>query len=103
MISVFKAVALTTLLHASDKCVTHIIFDTGHVSIRVATVFFQIFIANIEVREKAEASSIVPVLSKLKLCWVGHVSRMENHFLPNIISCGKFASTQQQKSKEEEM
>lgn len=77
-VSVYKAVVLTTLLyHVPPSPETPRAFPSALPPHNPQHSWCD-FVANTEVFESAEVTSIETMVLKVKLCWVGHVSMMEN-------------------------
>ena len=78
-IRVYRDVVLTTLLYGSETWVTY----RSHIRLRerfqqrclrtILNIHWSDFIANIEVLEQAEVSSIEAIILKYQLRWAGHV------------------------------
>ncbi|XDV53782.1 hypothetical protein PO909_022204 [Leuciscus waleckii] len=97
-VSVYKAVVLTTLLYGAESWVTyrHHLRPLERFHQRCLRTIFNIrwsdFVANTEVLESAEVTSIEAMVLKVQLPWAGHISRMENHRLPKIVLYGELSS-----------
>ncbi|XP_069778346.1 uncharacterized protein [Narcine bancroftii] len=98
-ISVYRAVVIPTLLFDSKSWVLyrhHLrLLERFHQRClrSILNIHWSDFISNIEVLEMAEGDSIESTLLKIKLRWVGHVSRMEDHRLPKIVLYGKLSTS----------
>ena len=97
-VSVYRAVALTTLLYVAESWVTyrrHICLMERFHQCCLRTILkikWDDYITNIQVLQTAKCISIEAMLLKIQLRWVGHVSRMEDHRLPKITFFGELAS-----------
>ena len=93
-ISVYRAVVLTILLYGSESWVTyrHHLRLLERFHQRCLRIILNIhwgdYVSNVEVL----STSIEAILLKSKLCWAGHVSRMENHRLPKIVLYGELSA-----------
>ncbi|XP_069776220.1 uncharacterized protein [Narcine bancroftii] len=96
--SVYKAVVIPTLLFGSESWVLyrhHLrLLERFHQRClrSILNIHWNDFITNIEVLELAESASIESMLLKTQLCWVGHVSRMEDYCLPKIVLYGELST-----------
>ncbi|XP_069789793.1 uncharacterized protein [Narcine bancroftii] len=90
-ISIYRAVVIPRLLFSSESWVLyrHHLWLLERFPQRclrsILNIHWNDFITNIEVLELAESASIESMLLKTQLCWVGHISRMEDHCLPKIV------------------
>ncbi|XP_072163919.1 uncharacterized protein [Diadema setosum] len=90
-ISVYRAVALPTLLYGSESWALyrhHLrLLERFHQRCLrfILNIHWNDFITNIKVLELAETTSIEATLMKTQLRWAGHVSRMEDHRLPKVM------------------
>ncbi|XP_067051128.1 uncharacterized protein [Acropora muricata] len=97
-IRVYRAVVLTTLLFSSETWViyrSHIhLLERFHQHCRrtILNIHWSDLITNVEVLEQAEVPSIEAIILKYQLRWAGHVSRLEDHRLPNIVMFGELSS-----------
>lgn len=97
-VSLYRAVVLTTLMYGSECWVTH----KHHVKQlerfhqrclrNILHIKWWDFVTDVEVLERAKLTSIEAMLTKNRLRWVGHVSRMESHRLPKIALYGELSS-----------
>ena len=97
-ISVYRDVALTTLLYGSESWVTNRnylkLLERFHQRClcTILNIHWSDYITNLMVLERADIASIEAMLLKIQLHWAGHVSRMEDHHLPKIILYGELSS-----------
>ena len=97
-LSLYRAVVLTTLLYGSESWVTrrHHIKQLERFHQRCLRNILRIkwwdFIPNSEVLGKANLTCIEAMITKKRLRWAGHVSRMENHRLPKIALYGELST-----------
>uniref|UniRef100_K7EZV3 Reverse transcriptase domain-containing protein n=1 Tax=Pelodiscus sinensis TaxID=13735 RepID=K7EZV3_PELSI len=97
-VRVYKAVVLTILLYGAESWVTY----RRHLSLlehfrqrclrTILNIHWSDFVANTEVLELAEVTSIEAMVLKIQLRWAGHIARMENHRLPKIVLYGELSS-----------
>ena len=98
LVSVYRAVVLTTLLYGSASWVTywnHLKYlERFHQRClhTILNIHWSDYINNLTVLEWADITSIEAILLKIQLRWAGHVSRMENHRLPKISLYGDLSS-----------
>ena len=89
-ISVYQAVALTTLLYGAESWVIyrrHLqLLECFHQCClcSILNIHWSDFITNIEVLKQVEITRIEAMLLQMLLRWAGHISQMEDHRLPKI-------------------
>ena len=97
-ISVHKAVVLTTLLYGAKTWVIYrrhlrLIERYHQRCLRtILNIHWSDFVTNIEGLEMAKFTSTEAMLLKIQLRWAGHVSRLEEHRLPNNILYGELST-----------
>ena len=95
MIQVYRAEVLTTLLYGSDTWLTyrsHIRrLERSHQRClrNILNIRCSNFVTKIEVPEQVKIPNIDAMPLKYQLNWAGHVSRMEDHRLPNVVLYGE--------------
>ena len=97
-IIVYRAVVLTTLLYGAESWVIyrrHLqLLESFHQRClhSILNIHWSDFVSIIEVFEQAEITSMEAMLLKTLLRWAGHVSLMEDHFLPKMVLYGVLSS-----------
>lgn len=97
-LKVYRAVVLTSLLYGCESWTLyrrHLKqLERFHMrSLRsILNIKWQDRVTNIEVLDRAEMISIEAMILKSQLCWVGHVTRMEDHRLPKQLLYGELCA-----------
>ncbi|XP_077863023.1 uncharacterized protein LOC144345463 [Saccoglossus kowalevskii] len=94
-LKVYHACVLSTLLYSSETWVTYtnqeakLNFYHMRCLRRQLGIIWEDKITNCEVLSKAKTTSIFAMLSQRRLCWLGHVSRMDKGRLPKDLLYGQ--------------
>ena len=81
-----KLLCLTTLVYESWVIYRRHLRHHQRCLCTIRNIHWSDFVTNTEVLEMDKVTSIEAMLLKIQLRWVGHVSRMEVHRLPIIIT-----------------
>ncbi|KAJ7413818.1 hypothetical protein WISP_88156 [Willisornis vidua] len=89
-VSVYRAIVLSTLLYVSESWVIyrhqlHLLKGFHQRCLcSVLNIHWSDYVTNVSVLEQAGVTSIKAMLIRTQLHWAGHMSRMEDHHLPEI-------------------